>query len=195
MVWDGVIILLILTLAVAGWNVGIVNSWRGPAALLIATIATQQFYVDFATWIVQQLRVSPDQAIGMGYVLLFGAIEIVCELLLNVILPFNRKTRPMFFERVAGAGFGVIKAIIVVLLPLIALAGPIKVPKAPPDKSALINPVESGIDKSALLAFGGNLAKRLAPGIGVIVISNKEPSFKPTFKDNSEGSEESKTKP
>ncbi len=181
MVWDGLILLLFLSLAVAGWNVGIVNSWRGPLAVVIATVATQQFYVDFATWILQQLRISPEQAIGIGYVLLWGAIEISCELILSVVLPFNRKERPMLAERVGGVLLGLLKAFVVVILPLMVLAGPIKIPKAPPDKSALINPMDSGIDKSALLEMLSHVGRGFEQAFGGVVVSDKEPSFKPNF--------------
>lgn len=181
MLWDGLIIVLIVGLAIAGWNVGIINSWRGPLALLIATIATQMFYVDFCTWIVQQLRVAPTQAVGIGYLLLWGGIDITLELLMAVLLPFGSKNKPTFFYRAAGAVFGVVRALVVILLPLIALQGPIKVPTAPPDKAALINPLESGIEKSGLLPVFTNIAKGLYPGTKGLVVSTKEPSFKPNF--------------
>lgn len=181
MIWDGLIVILILTLAVAGWNVGIVNSWRGPIAIVIATVVTQMFYVDFSTWIVQQLRVSPEQAIGIGYVLLWSLVAIVAELLMNVILPFGTKNRPMFFNRLAGAAFGIARGILIVLLPMIALLGPIKVPTAPADKSALVNVMETGINKSPTVAFFNGVAKSLYPNFGPAVVSTKAPSFKPNF--------------
>lgn len=181
MIWDGLIVVLIVTLAVTGWNVGIVNSWRGPVALLIATIATQMFYVDFCTWIVQQLRVPPAQAIGIGYLLLWGGIDIVLELLMAVLIPFGTKNKPTFFFRAAGAGFGLFRALVVILLPLIALQGPIKIPAPPADKAALINPMESGIDKSGLIPVFTNIAKGLYPAASGLVVSTKEPSFKPNF--------------
>ena len=186
MLWDGLILLLFLTLAVAGWNVGIVNSWRGFPAIAIATVVTQIFYVDFATYVVQQLRVSQDQAIAIAYILMWCAVEIVCELLLSVVLPFNKKTKPLFFERLFGALFGLVKAFVVVILPCVALAGPLdNIPKAPPDKSALINPVESGIDKAAIVAFFVNMGKGMKPLLGPVVISDKKPSFTPNFAGNS----------
>jgi hypothetical protein len=181
MLWDGLIVALIITLAIAGWNVGIVNSWRGPIALLIATIATQMFYVDFCTWIVQQLRVPPAQAIGIGYLLLWGAIDITLELLMAMLLPFGSKNKPTFFFRAAGAGFGLFRAFVVILLPMIALQGPIKIPTAPPDKAALVNPMDSGIDKSGLIPVFTNIAKGLYPATKGLVVSEKEPSFKPNF--------------
>lgn len=181
MVWDGLIAMLFILLMVAGWNVGIINSWRGPIAVVIATVATQQFYVDFATWIVQQLRVSPSYGIVIGYVLMWGAIEIACELILGVILPFNKKTRPMIAGRAFGLLLGAIKGCLVVLLPAIALQGPIKVPQPPSDKSNFTNPIESGTDQSNALPVLDGLAKGLAPAWGGFVISQKDPSFKPDF--------------
>lgn len=194
MVWDGLSVLILLTLAVAGWNVGIVNSWRGPFAVILATLAAQQFYVDFATWILQQLRVTPDQAVAIGYVLMWIGLEIIFELLLNVVLPFNKKDRPMVYERLLGAGLGILKGFVVILFPLIALMGPIKIPHAPSDKSALINPMDSGIDKAMLLPIYTNVARGLVPIFGRMVMSDKEPSFKPNFAGTTTVDEEEKNK-
>jgi uncharacterized membrane protein required for colicin V production len=186
MLWDGLIVMLILALTAAGWSVGIVNSWRGPIALVVATLVTQQFYVDFATYVVQQLRVSPDQAVAIAYLLMWCAVEIIAELLLAVVLPFNKKSKPLFFERVAGAVLGLAKGFIIVLLPCVALQGPLEnIPKPPEDKSALINPVESGIDKSALIKAFFNVGAAMKPALVKIVISDKTPSFKPNFEGHS----------
>jgi uncharacterized membrane protein required for colicin V production len=181
MLWDGLTIALIITLGVAGWNVGFINSWRGPVAILIATIATHQFYVDFCTWIVQQLRVQPIQAIGIGYLLLWLAIDIVLELLMSVFIPLGTKNRPVFFGRVAGAAFGVFRGLVIILLPMIALQGPVKIPAPPADKAPLINPMQTGIDKSGAIGMFNNIAKGLYPIAAPLVVSNKEPSFKPNF--------------
>lgn len=181
MLWDGLILGLIVTLGVAGWNVGIINSWRGPVAILIATIATHQFYVDFSTWIVQQLRLPPVQAVAMGYLLLWLAIDIVLEILMSVLIPLGTKNRPVFFGRVAGAAFGVVRAVIIILLPMIAVQGPINIPAPPADKVPLVNPMQSGIDKSVAIAFFNNVAKGLYPAAAPLVVSTKEPSFKPNF--------------
>jgi len=190
MVWDGLIILLFVTLAVAGWNIGIVNSWRGPFALLAATAVTKIFYIDFATWVVQQLRLPPLEAIAVAYVLLWGLIEILVEVLMSLILQFNRKVRPMLFERVAGALFGILKAFLVVLLPAMAMEVPNKVPEAPPEKAKLINLIQSGADKSSIIALMGGVAKGMLPSIGGFVVSTKAPSFKPDFRGTYAGDEQ-----
>jgi uncharacterized membrane protein required for colicin V production len=181
MLWDGLILLVILTLGIAGWTVGIINSWRGPFAMVVATLVTQQFYVDFATFLLQQLRMSPQYSIVLAYVLLWGASEMATEVLMMLLLQFNRKVKPLFFERLFGLAFGLIKGCIVVILPAVALQAPIKVPTAPPDKSALINPVDSGADRSMLLPYLDGIGKGLYPTLGNLVASTKEPSFKPDF--------------
>jgi uncharacterized membrane protein required for colicin V production len=184
MLWDGLIVVLILTMILAGWNVGIVNSWRGPIAIVIATLVTQMFYVDFATWIVQQLRVQPVQAVAIGYPLLWCAVDIVCEIVMNIVLPWGSKNRPVFFGRVGGALFGLVRALIIIILPMIALQGPMKVPAPPPDKSPVINPMHSGIDKAGLVGFFNGISKGFYPAVSGMVVSDKEPSFKPNFSGN-----------
>jgi uncharacterized membrane protein required for colicin V production len=181
MVWDGLMVLLVIVLGIAGWNVGIVNSWRGPIAMVIATVVTQRFYVDFATYVVGQLRMSAEYSIVLAYMLLWIAVEVLCEVLLMVLVQINRKEKPLFFERLFGAAFGLIKGVVILLLPAIAVHAPLKVPTAPPDKSALINPVESGIDGSNLIPYVSGVGKGLYPGFGGLIASTKEPSFKPDF--------------
>jgi len=188
MVWDGLIIVLIVTLAIAGWSVGIVNSWRGPLAVIIATLVTQQLYIDFATWIVQQLRCSPEMGIGIGYILMWGAIEIIAEILLNLILPFGKKTRPLMYERALGAVLGIFKALLVVILPLMCLQVQNQIPKPPEEKAQLTILIDSGADKSALIKAFSGVAKGWVPMIGGLVVSTKPPSFKPTFRNSKEES-------
>ncbi len=187
MLWDGLILLLLVALAVAGWNIGIINSWRGPVAMIVATIATQQLYVDFSAWIVQQLQLSPEQGVALGYLLLWCGIEIVAELALTLLVPLGTKNRPMFFGRATGAALGLVKGLVIVLLPMIALNAPIKI-SGPPDatKGALFNPMELGLDKAVSLPFFGGIAKGMYPVLGPIVTSSKEPGFKLNFKRGSQ---------
>lgn len=183
MLWDGLIILLVLALSTAGWNVGIINSWRGPVAIIIATIATQLLYVDFAQWIVQQLQLTPEQAVGLGYILLWCALEIIAELALSVAVPLGTKNKPQFFERAAGAVLGLAKAIIIVILPMIALQAPIKVEAAPASGSKLFNPMELGLENAVGVKFFAGVAKAMYPTVGPLVASTKAPSFKPSFRE------------
>jgi uncharacterized membrane protein required for colicin V production len=181
MLWDGLIVLIVFTLGIAGWTVGIINSWRGPFAMLVATLVTQHFYVDFGAFLLQQLRMSPQYSLVLSYILLWGAVEMGTEVLMMIVLQFNRKVKPMFFERLFGLVFGLLKGFVVVLLPAIALQAPVKLPSAPADKSALINPVDSGVDRSMLIPYLDGIGKGLYPTLGNLVASTKEPSFKPDF--------------
>ncbi len=186
MVFDGFIFLVAIAMAVAGWNVGIINSWRGPLAVIAATVVTQMFYVDFATWIVQQLRVEPAMAVGLGYVLLWVLIEIVVEILLNVLVPLGTKKRPQLFERIFGAALGLVKTLVICILPLMALNVEITVPKAPPEKSPMIIPMPSGIDQASFFKMLTPVARGLIPGLGSFVVSTKPPSFQPNFKNTTQ---------
>lgn len=181
MIWDGVVVLALISLCMAGWNVGLINSWRGPIAMVIATIATQQFYVDFATWIAQQTLSSPAMCAFFGYLMMWLAIEIICEISMNLVLTWNRKDRPIAFDRVGGVALAFVRWAIICTLPMMAMQQPGKIPEAPKSKDGLINPIKIGVEESGLLKFFGGIGKGLTPGLGGIVLSDKAPSFKPNF--------------
>ena len=182
MAWDGIIFLAFVALCLAGWNVGGINSWRGPLACLVATLATQQFYIDFATWIVQQLFVKPDWATFMAYLMMWVAIEITTEVIMNLTLPWNRKERPMVYDRIGGVALAIFRWVLIVTLPLMAMHTPNKVPTAPEKEAAMINLIDMGFQDSHLVSAFTGFAKNLQPAIGGIVTSDKEPSFKANFK-------------
>jgi uncharacterized membrane protein required for colicin V production len=181
MLWDALIALTIITLGIAGWNVGLINSWRGPFGIVAATIAARMFYVDFATFIVQQLKLPPQMAIALAFVLIWCVIDSIVEVLMLVILQFNRKTKPMFFERLFGAAFGLFRGFLIVLLPAVALQGPIKVPASAPDKSQLINPMDAGLETSVLLPVLNKTGAAFYPLLGPLVSNSNPPSFKPGY--------------
>lgn len=181
MVWDGFIFLVLISLCIAGWNVGIINSWRAPIAMIIATIATQQFYVDFATWIVQQLMVKPEWGSFIAYLMMWLGIEITLEVMMNVMLPWGRKERPLAFDRAGGVALAIVRWTIICTLPLMVMQEPSKIPTPPPKDDGLINPIKIGFNDSHLIQMFAGLGKTLRPAFGGIVISDKAPSFKPNF--------------
>lgn len=183
MLWDVLIVFAALGLSIAGWNVGLINSWRGPFALILATVVTQMFYVDFATWIVQQLSVKPEYAVLFAYLMMWLVIEICTELAMNLFLSWNRKERPRALDRVGGVIFALVKCLCICLFPVVAFISPSKVPAppaAPSSDTALVNPLKLQVEDSRLIKFfaetGGSL-----PFIKSIVVSDKEPGFKPNF--------------
>lgn len=181
MLWDVLIGISAIGLGLAGWNVGLINSWRGPIAMLLATIVTQMFYIDFSTWIVQQLSLKPVYATLFGYLMLWLLVEIIAEIVMNLFLTYNRKERPRVYDRIGGVLFALLKCFCICLFPLIAMNTPNKVPEAPPSKDLLINPLSLQIEDSALIKIFGELGKGPFSFFAPVVVSKSSPSFKPNF--------------
>src|SRR5262245_18209236 len=140
MLWDGLFLIAATILAFNGWKRGLIASWRGPIAMILATLAVQPFYVDFATWIVSRLRVSPETAVLMAYLMLWLSIESVHEIVLAMVIRGGVQTRPIFFDRVGGVAYGLFKALVIITLPLMAVSAELKIPPPPPDRSGLVLP-------------------------------------------------------
>lgn len=184
MFWDVIIILVGAGLGFAGWNIGLINSWRGPLAIIIATIVTKMFYVDFATWIVQQVRLQPLAAVLLAYLMMWLVLEIMCEVILNVALQWNIKERPVLMDRIGGTLLWLFKGILIITFPIMASLVTINVPSPPPDKSGLELPYETRVDDSHILAFFREIARALKPALAPLVTSEAMPSFKPNFSDH-----------
>jgi hypothetical protein len=180
MLWDILFLLVALTLAAAGWTTGIVNSWRGPFAMIFATLITQRFYIDFSTWIVQQLRTQPEAAVALGFTTMWIASEIVIEVLMSVI-PLSSKHRPNIVSRILGAVLGCAKAALIFLLPLMALQVPITIPVPPKEKIPISFLMVSGVNDSMAIVVFRSLAKEYLPTAGKFVVSTAKPSFTPNF--------------
>jgi uncharacterized membrane protein required for colicin V production len=181
MLFDGLLLLTALILAVNGWHRGLIRSWRGPIAMIIATIVVQQFYVDFATWIVSRLKVSPETAVVLGYLISWFSLEAVLEILLSMFIKDAIKSQPVFFDRLGGVAYGLFKAVVIATLPLMAICAEIKVPEPPPDKSGLKIPGLDAAHQAVFMPGFKKLAESLLPALGNYVVSDKEPSFTPVF--------------
>lgn len=152
--------------------------------MLIATIATQQFYIDFATWIEQQTMIEPKWCLFFGYLMMWLVIEIVTEICMSLFLPWNRKDRPLVFDRVGGASLAFVRWVIICSLPLMAMIAPNKLPSLPKTEKTgdeFIYPFKASFDQSNIMTGMGGFAKGLMPSLGKVVVSDKEPSFKPNF--------------
>ncbi len=182
MIWDGFVTLVLISLCMAGWNVGIINSWRGPIAMVIATVVTQLFYIDFGTWIVQQTLIQPNFAAYLAYLMMWLIVEISTEIAMSLVLTWNRKERPMIFDRLGGVALAFVRWGLICTLPLMAmLATNCKIPEPQKKDDGLINPMKVGLNDSHILTSFGTVAKGLLPGLGPAIVSGKEPSFKPNF--------------
>jgi uncharacterized membrane protein required for colicin V production len=183
MIWDGMILLVAIFLAINGWNRGLMRSWRGPIAMVIATIVVQHFYIDFSTWIMARLRISPETAVIFGYLLLWFSLEAVIEITLAMLIRGGVAKQPLFFDRVGGVFYGLAKAAIIIVLPLMATSVDLKIPPPPPDKSGLKLPDETAAKGSYLVPGFTKVAEALMPLGGKWVVSENPPSWTPTYKD------------
>lgn len=181
MFWDIFIIFISAGLGFAGWNIGLINSWRGPLAIVIATVVTKMFYVDFATWIVQQALLQPLTAIILAYLMLWLVVEIMSEVVLNVALQWNVKERPVLMDRIGGVLLWLFKGVLIITLPAMASQVTINVPSPPKDKSGLELPCEARMEDSHLVDFFKAIARSLKPTLAPLVTSEAMPSFKPNF--------------
>ncbi|MFX6023363.1 CvpA family protein, partial [Acinetobacter baumannii] len=77
--------------------------------MIIATIATQQFYVDFGTWIAQQTLFQPQWCAFLAYLMMWLVIDIVTEITMSLTLTWNRKERPVALDRVGGVVLAMIR--------------------------------------------------------------------------------------
>ena len=149
--------------------------------MVLAALCVQHFYIDFATWITSHLHTSPTDSVACGYIMLFFCLEALFELLLNLINRQGREKPPVTIDQVGGALYGLLKASIIVILPIMALSVEIKIPSPPKDQKGLVLPFEDGTKQSFLIPLYGNVAHALIPIIGNYVVSYEPPSFKPDF--------------
>ena len=150
--------------------------------MIIATFVTQMFYVDFGTWIVQQTLIAAHFAAFAAYLMMWLVIEISVEIAMGLVLTWNRKERPMALDRCGGVAVAIARWGLICTLPLMAMLSPnCKIPEPPPKSDGLVNEMKLGFNESHILGFWGNIAKGLLPGLGGVVVSSKEPSFKPNF--------------
>ena len=181
MIFDGLILMALGALCLAGWKVGLINSWRGPIAMVVATIVTQQFYIDFGTWIAQQTLFTPDICAFLAYGMMWVVADIVTELCMTLVLTWGSKNTPKVLDRFGGVFLAVLRWSIICTFPLMAMYSPSKIPQAPKHDDGLINPWKDGFQQSPLVGALTGFSKSMLPGLGCIVVSNKEPSFKPNF--------------
>ncbi len=196
MLWDSVILVLAVVLAVNGWNRGLLRSWRGPIAIVLATLITQHFYIDFSTWIMSRLRINPENSVIVGYLMLWFSLEAVLEIVLSMLLKSLGSRRPVFFDRLAGVAYGLAKSVVIVVLPLMAVSVPLKIPEPPADKSGLAVPdFAENASGSYLVPGFSNVAQAMVPLLGNYVVSYAAPSFTPTYSSGSEEADNDSGKP
>jgi len=180
MIWDGFILYFAVAFAVAGWNVGFKRSLPSLLPVLAATVIAQTLYVDFATWIVEQLRIPPDSAVFIAYLLLWLALEFAGEAILGLLFYSPTPRNMLKINRVGGAAIGIFKcATVLVFASLTALVNE-SVPDPPKYDSKAFWIMDSAND-SALLQICESLAAVTPPKVAAAVVSTQKPTYSPQF--------------
>lgn len=181
MIWDAAIVFFIGAFVAAGWQLGMVRCWTVPISIVVATIATQTIYVDFSTWLVQQLKIEPAYAVLCGYLLLWLNIEAICEVLLGYLsrqIVYRQLITP---EKWAGAAIGFAKGLTILVFASMASTMVLEIPE-PPSYDPRAVWLADSLRSSRLLNLSHNSACNFKRAVGKYVISNKPPSFQPDFR-------------
>ena len=181
MILDCLILAMAVFLAVNGWNRGRLASWRGLIAMILATIAVRPYYIEFSTWIMSRLGVSPEVAVVIGYLVMWFSLEAVLEIVLTMVIRTGFQARPKLADRFGGIFYGVLKALTMVILPLMAISVDIKIPKPPANIQPILS-VPDALSGGVYLVPGmQGVAKALVPIVGNLVVSTDAPNYKPVY--------------
>jgi uncharacterized membrane protein required for colicin V production len=180
MIWDGFILYFAIAFAIAGWNVGFKRSLPSLLPVLAATVITQALYVDFATWIVEQLRIPPDSAVFIAYLLLWLVLEFAGEATLGMLFYSPTPRNMLKINRFGGSLIGIFKcATVLVFASLTALLNE-SVPDPPKYDSKAFWIMDSA-NSSTLLQMCESLAAVTPPKVAAAVVSMQKPTYTPEF--------------
>jgi hypothetical protein len=115
MIWDIFGLFLIVTLAIAGWNLGLRRSWTVPIGVVVATVLTQLGYVYVAAFLRDQLEMAGGLAVFIGYIATWLTIDISTEWIFLAFRSFRGTKKPVRWDRAAAAGVGAAKGAVLLL--------------------------------------------------------------------------------
>lgn len=182
MVWDFAIVYIAVALAIAGWNIGLRNSWPTPIAMFLATIAVQSSYVDFCAWVFDGTRLTADLAFFAGYIIFWLAAEFGLECALRALLPVPNEFTVSKASRAAAAVLGLAKAAVLVVFATAATVSCRGLPY-PPSGAPIAEFLIDGAHGSIVLKAARVAAARLPEHVAQQVICWQGPSSRPTFRD------------
>jgi uncharacterized membrane protein required for colicin V production len=184
MFWDLLITGLIAILVFTGNKHGLIASWRGPFVIAGTTLIVQRIYIDFAAWLCKQTGFPAETSVTVAYMLLWILINLVLEILASLPFKVSGQRKPGPFDRAGGAIYGLAKALIIVILPLMALSADIHI--TPPQNKGFQPNTIITTDSSVLLPHLNKWAKDLMPTFGKYVVSEAEPGQSGTSKKSAE---------
>jgi hypothetical protein len=180
MIWDFAIVYLGVSLAIAGWHLGIINSWPAPIAMILSTSVTQILYVHFGALILDGTRLPADVSFFLSYVILWIIIESIFEYAVLVLIPIKKRfvmNRP---SRILGACVGVSKVALVLMFATAAGVSSTNMP-APPPAPEIVDWLAETQRSSIVLRGTTRVAARMPMSLAQRVVSEDSPIFTPTF--------------
>lgn len=182
MIWDLVILFMGSGLAIAGWQLGIINSWPAPIAMILSTACTQLLYVHLGAFTLEETRLPGDLAYFISYVMIWIALEMIFEALLLLLLPIKKRFTANIPSRALGMMLGIAKAVTVLVFAAAAGASSITLP-TPPEGSAIVGWMCETTHGSVFLRSARGVAAHMPIALAQRVVSEESPIFKPTFGD------------
>lgn len=184
MIWDFAIVYLGVSLVVAGWYLGIINSWPAPIAMVLATAFTQFSYVNAGAFLLDQSRLPADVSFAIAYVILWIIFESIFEYALLILIPIKKRYSAGIPSRLAGAAIGFSKLAIVLTFAMAAGVSAQHMPSPPPGPPIAAWLAHTTRD-SIILRSSRSAASHMPPQLAQRVVSVDSPIFKPSFEDQS----------
>jgi hypothetical protein len=182
MIWDCVIVYFAITLALAGWNVGLVNSWRTPIAMVLSTVVARYVYINVSALLIDGTHLPAAAGVFIGYIMVWLVLEFAFAFVLQVFFPAPRCFRGGRLDRLGGAILGGCKAAAVLCFAMLASIAVMEFP-APPDYPLIALWISESGDESNAVRTLQQMACGLPPAVVKAVVSQRPPDVQVTYTD------------
>jgi uncharacterized membrane protein required for colicin V production len=180
MIWDFVVGYVLLTFAVSGWNLGLINSWRTMAASLAATLAAPAIYPNASAWVQEQSGLTADATVFFGYAMVWMTLTLIFEFILFILVPMHRYRNIVKWDKVGGAVVSTAKGLALLSFAMLASICAVDFPDPPisPDVAVWVSQTAA---QSRCVSELRRLALRLPEPVIASVISLRAPTYHPNF--------------
>lgn len=171
MIWDGLIVYFCIAFAIAGWHIGLLNSWAAPISMIAATIFTHAFYSKLGGRMVFELGIPADVAVFVCYIFLFLVLECLLNISLVLMAPWRKRKIMGKSERYAGAMIGIGKFGIAMVFAALASLFVIDTP-LPRNASDFALWLDQTTEESVVIALLREAALKSSPNLIRLVVSS-----------------------
>jgi membrane protein required for colicin V production len=121
MTWvDAAIVIILLFFMVTAFNNGFIRELIGMAAAIGGLVLAGLFYDNVADSVLAPID-NETTASVIGFLIIFGGVSIAGQLLAFLVHPAVVIMQLGIFDQILGAGFGVVKGVIIVMALLILM--------------------------------------------------------------------------